>query len=212
MADKIVPLNRGVPTIAAPTRARARLFEHPLTAACIAAAMALALAVMFAYFALGFDGRESRKWYVLLPPGVVLSAVANPSVLIAFLPCACAVEVYRGASESWRVATRLFPVAAAIIIWGQRLYSNRLQFAGFLYALGMVISICVMESVPRLRQGNFAGTGQTVTFPLYAESMIALLAVPWRRAWPAWGAFTLHVLFGIVWYSAALFMPFGTFL
>ena len=61
-------------------------------------------------------------------------------------------------------------------------------------------------------QGNLTWTGQTVTFLLYVERVIALMALPWLRSWPAWAAFALHVFFGIVWYSAALLMPLGTFL
>ncbi|MGO4305369.1 hypothetical protein [Cupriavidus sp. RAF12] len=225
---------------------------------------ALAVPVVAAYFMLAFEGRNHWAWRVLLPIGIVLSAVAKPSFLIAFLPCVCAVELYRGLSGSWRLAARnlalvavpasialalqflmtfngagegqgltfapfvvyggssdvlaklpaslLFPLVAGAVIWRQRAWSNELRFAWFMYVVGMAISLCVAESGPRMMHGNFAWTGQTVTFLLYVESTIALTGMPWRRAWPAWGAFGLHVLFGVVWYLAAYFLPLGTFL
>ncbi|MGJ7612697.1 hypothetical protein [Variovorax sp. GB4R4] len=225
---------------------------------------ALSIAVLFAYFRVAFEGQKGAVWMVILPVGVILSAVAKPSFLIAFLPCVCAVEFYRALSGSWKAALRnltlvaipacivlalqyrvtfngspgggglgfapfavyggpadvlkklpgslLFPVVAAVVIWRQRAKANRLLFAWFLYAVGMTISICVVESGGRMMQGNFAWTGQTVTFLLYVESAIAVAAVAWRRAWPAWAAFGLHVIFGAIWYSAALLMPIGTFL
>ncbi len=223
---------------------------------------AIAVGVLFVYFALAFEGRRGVVWRLLLPIGVLLSAIAKPSFLIAFLPCVCAVAflqavagrrkhgarilllvmipacitlalqfgmtygeggggltfapflVYGGAAEvltKWP-ASLLFPLVAAAMIWRQRACSSPFLFSWLLYAVGMAISICLVETGPRMMHGNFAWTGQTVTFLLYVESAIALMALPWRRVWPAWAAFTLHVFFGIVWYSAALLMPIGTFL
>tara|TARA_R110002072_G_scaffold102260_2_gene224992 strand:+ start:619 stop:1782 length:1164 start_codon:yes stop_codon:yes gene_type:complete len=224
---------------------------------------ALAVPVLFAYVALTFEEREGAVWPLLLPVGIVLSAIAKPSFLIAFVPCVCAVEISRAVGGRRKSAARnvalvaipacvvlllqylmayggagsgglgfapflvyggaakvltklpgslLFPVAAAAMVWRQRTCSHRLLFAWFLYAVGMTISVCFVETGGRMMQGNFAWTGQTVTFLLYVESVIALLAVPWQRAWPAWGAFALHVLFGIIWYLAAFMFPLGTFL
>lgn len=225
---------------------------------------AIAIPVVGAYFIMAFEGRDNWMWRVLLPIGIILSAVAKPSFLIAFLPCVCAVEICRCFSGSWKVAARnialvavpagivltlqflmtyngsgggqglrfapflvyggaydvlaklpaslFFPAVVAAVICRQRIRSSELLFAWFLYVVGMAISVCVVESGPRMMDGNFAWTGQTVTFLLYVESTIALMGVSWQRAWPAWGAFGLHVLFGIVWYLAAFFFPLGTFL
>lgn len=223
---------------------------------------AMAIVVMCVYFAIAFEGRQGAVWRLLLPVGIVLSAIAKPSFLIAFLPCACAVEFFRAVNDSWRPAARkialiaipaclvltlqyvvtfdqsggglgfapflvyggatqvlpklpgslLFPLVAAAVIWRERAWSNQLLFGWFLYAVGMVLSVCPIETGPRMMAGNFAWTGQTVTFLLYVESTIALMALAWLRAWPAWGAFALHVCFGTIWYSAALFLPVATFL
>lgn len=226
---------------------------------------ALAVAVLFVYFAIAFEGRQGIVWRILLPVGIVLSAVAKPSFLIAFLPCVCAVEFMRALLGSWRPAARnlalvaipaclvlalqfqmayaeggrangigfmpfvvyggaavvltklpgslLFPVVTAAIIWRQRAWTSPLLFAWFLYAVGMIISTCVVEvgSSSRMMEGNFAWTGQTVTFLLYVESAIALLPLPRQRAWPAWAAFAVHVFFGAIWYLAPLLLPLGTF-
>jgi hypothetical protein len=225
----------------------------------------LALVVMFTYFALAFKSeRANRIYQVLLPVGVVLSAIAKPSFLIAFVPCVCLCEVYRATSGQWRLAARnlifvalpavvvlalqfrmtytaggnggglglapflvyggaadvipklpaslLFPVVAGVVLRRNGGFNSRMRFTWLLYAIGMIISTCLVEIGPRMMQGNFAWTGQTVTFLLYVETAIALMAVPGRHAWPAWWAFGLHVLFGIIWYSAALFLPLGTFL
>jgi hypothetical protein len=225
---------------------------------------ALAIAVMFVYFSLAFNRRDGWGWLVALPIGVVLSAVAKPSFLIAFVPCVCAVELYRGITGSWRAAIRnsslvampacivlalqfwmtftgnggggglalapflvyggsadvlaklpaslLFPVTAVVVLWRQAAKHKALEFAWFLYIVGMAISFCVVESGPRMMHGNFAWTGQTVTFLLYVESTIALMALPWWRAWPAWIAFGLHVMCGVVWYSAAYVFPINAFM
>jgi hypothetical protein len=226
---------------------------------------ALALAIMFSYFALVLDERGNWAcWRILLPIGIVLSAIAKPSFLIAFLPCAGAVELYRAATGSWRTAARnlvltalpaicvlalqyrmtfnsdgsggglafapflvyggavnllvklpgslFFPLVAAIVFLRERYYAPNLLFTWFIYAIGMLISVCFVEAGPRMMQGNFAWTGQTVTFLLYVESTICLTAIAWDRSWYAWGALALHVLFGIIWFSAAFFMPLGTFL
>jgi hypothetical protein len=221
---------------------------------------ALAVGVLFVYFAL--EERQGAVWRILLPIGIVLSAIAKPTFMIAFLPCVCAVEFFRAvAGRPWRPAagnvalvavpacivlalqygmaygegggglgfapflvyggpsevlpklpaSLLFPVVAAVMVWRQRAVSRQLAFAWFLYAVGMAISLCAVESGPRLGDGNFAWTGQTVTFLLYVESAVALMAMPWRRAWPAWAAFALHVFFGMVWYLAPLLLPLGTF-
>ncbi|MGO4395003.1 hypothetical protein AB4Z46_26970 [Variovorax sp. M-6] len=225
----------------------------------------LALAVTFAYFAIALEnGKASRVQQVLLPIGVVLSAVAKPSFLIAFVPCVCLWEFYRVTSGQWRLAARnlllvvlpavivlalqfrmtytaggtggglafapflvyggaadvlsklpaslLFPVVAAVVIWRGGGFDSRMRFVWLLYGIGMIISTCIVEAGPRMMQGNFAWTGQTVTFLLYVQSAIALCRLPRRSALPGWVAFAPHVVFGAVWYSAALFMPLGTFL
>ncbi|WP_067757707.1 hypothetical protein [Orrella dioscoreae] len=215
--------------------------------------------IMLAYFMIGFRSKGTLFWYVLLPASILLSAISKPSFLIAFLPCAMAVELYRyflgqrgaalrnmaliampativlafqftmtygsasetgigfapflvygGAAEvlSKLPGSLLFPVITAYIIWRQGVAPSELKFAWFLYAFGMIVSICLVETGHQQPAGNFAWTGQAVTFMLYVESMIALLAVPTRRAWPAWAAFALHVAFGVILYSAGfVFAP-----
>jgi hypothetical protein len=224
---------------------------------------ALALVVMLCYFSVAFRGNGSWKVRAALAVGIVLSAVAKPSFLIAFLPCACAVELYRGATGAWKVALRnfallavpgcivlaaqfkmtyggdgggaglgiapfvvyggttevlsklwgslLFPVTAAVVVWRARAVSAELRFAWLLYVFGMAISVCLVESGPRMAHGNFAWTGQTVSFIIYVESAIALMALGWKQAWPAWLAFAFHVVFGVIWYSAGFVLERGTF-
>lgn len=225
----------------------------------------LALAVIFAYFAVAIESGMAI-WFqrVLLPIGVVLSAIAKPSFLIAFVPCVCLWELFRITSGQWRLAARnlllvvlpavivlalqfrmtytaggtggglafapflvyggaadvfsklpaslLFPVVAGGAIWRGGGFDSRLRFVWLLYCIGMIISTCIVESGPRMMQGNFAWTGQTVTFLLYVQSAISLCRLPKQSALPGWVAFAPHVVFGVVWYAAALAMPLGTFL
>lgn len=199
----------------------------------------LALAVTFAYFAIALEsGKASRVLQVLLPIGVVLSAVAKPSFLIAFVPTVCLWELYRVTSGHWRLAARnvmlvvfpaaillalqfrmtytaggtagglafapflvyggaaevlsklpaslLFPVVVAAVVWRGVGFDSRIRFAWLLYGIGMIISTCIVESGPRIMQGNFVWTGQTVTFLLYVQSAITLCRLPWRSAQLGW--------------------------
>lgn len=75
----------------------------------------------------------------------------------------------------------------------------------------MLISLCVVETGPRLMHRNFAWTGQVVTFLLYVESAIALVAVSWRQSILAWIAFAIHVIFGAIWFATPYFMLVGTY-
>jgi hypothetical protein len=225
----------------------------------------LALAVMFAYFSIALEGGTvSRTQWVLLPLGVILSAVAKPSFLIAFVPCVCLWECYRVvASRRWGLAARsfllvvlpaglvlafqfrmtyaaggaagglafaapftvyggatvvlpklpgslFFPVIAGMTIWRCGGFDLRLRFTWLLYGIGMFISACIVEAGPRMMHGNFAWTGQTVTFLLYVQTSIALCGLR-RHALLGWVAFAPHVVFGAVWYLVALFLPMGTF-
>lgn len=221
----------------------------------------LAVISIYAYFALAFDSRDEFYLKLMLPLSIVLSAIAKPSFLIAFLPCACLVELIRAFRGSWRLALRnigliagpaivalafqfrmtyegtgsglgvapfkvyggalevltklpaslLFPIAALVVLTAAGKVSEKLKFSWFLYAVGMLISLCVVETGPRLMHGNFAWTGQAVTFILYVESAIALVAISWRKSILAWIAFAIHVIFGAIWFATPYFMLVGTY-
>jgi hypothetical protein len=75
--------------------------------------------IIYAYFALSFDKRRNAALLVILPLAIVLSALAKPSFLIVFLPCAFAVEIARATRSSWKEVARplaLFVLPALIVL------------------------------------------------------------------------------------------------
>lgn len=217
--------------------------------------------IIYAYFALFFDERKSSALLVILPLSIVLSALAKPSFLIVFLPCAFAVEIARATRSSWREVARnlalfilpalivlafqyrmnfstsgsgigfspfkvfggakdvllkfpasiFFPVIAAWVLHRVDGFTKKLAFVWFLYGVGMFVGFCIVETGPRIMHGNFAWTAQVVTFILYIESAISLGAIEWEKAFPAWCAFGLHVIFGAIWFATPYFMLVGTY-
>lgn len=84
--------------------------------------------IVYAYFALSFDERKSAALLVVLPLAIVLSALAKPSFLIVFLPCAFAVEIARATRSSWREVARnlaLFVLPALIVL----VFQYRMNFS-----------------------------------------------------------------------------------
>lgn len=217
--------------------------------------------IVYAYFAISFDRRESAALQAILPVAIVLSALAKPSFLIVFLPCAFVVEISRAKRSSWQEIVRnlslfvlpalvvlafqyrmnfsasgagigfapfkvfggakdvllkfpasiLFPVISAWVLYRTGEFTKKLAFAWFLYVVGMFVGFCIVETGPRLMHGNFAWTAQVVTFILYIESAISLCSIEWRKALPAWCAFGLHVIFGVIWFATPYFMRVGTY-
>lgn len=80
------------------------VYHNPTQVLC----KALAIPIMFAYFSMAFKHDKAWWWRVLLPIAVILSAVAKPSFLIAFLPCVCATELYQFCTGSRQAALRNF--------------------------------------------------------------------------------------------------------
>lgn len=226
----------------------------------------LSLLIMAIYYSVIISNGVSRKGllYFALPILIVLSALAKPSFLIAFLPCAVAVEfcrfilasrrqavsnlaliavpalivltfqylmtfasteagnglgfapfiVYGGASEvlSKLPAALLFPLVTLCLAAGIRRLTARLIFSWLMLIVGLGISFCVVETGPRMMQGNFAWTGQTVIFLLYVESALYLVSQPLNKTWAGWTVFIPHVACGIVLAVATTLFPANVFL
>ncbi|WP_397451931.1 hypothetical protein [Pseudomonas sp. NA-150] len=216
----------------------------------------ISLLIMTIYYSVIISNSATRKGLLklALPILIILSALAKPSFLIVFLPCAAAVELYRFIFSSRRQAVYnfiliampavtalifqylmtfsspqagnglafapflvyggasdvisklpgalLFPLVTLCIAVATRRLTPRLIFSWFMLVVGLGISFCVVESGPRMMQGNFAWTGQTVIFLLYAESAFFLFSQPFNRAWAGWTALIPHVACGVVWFIA----------
>jgi hypothetical protein len=96
----------------------------------------------------------------------------------------------------------LFPGVVLALALYLRGTTPRLWFAWLLLLIGLAISFLLAEGGSRLKHGNFFWTGQTVMFLLYVESLLCLVALKPRQAWPGWVAFVPHVLCGFVHYGA----------
>lgn len=216
----------------------------------------ISLLIMTIYYSVVIYNGPTRKeiLYFTLPVLIILSALAKPSFLIVFLPCAVVIELYRftflsryqavhnltlialpaatvlifqylmtfsspqsgnglefapfivygGASDvlTKLPGTLLFPLFTLCIAVITRRLTPRLIFSWFMLIIGLGISFCVVESGPRMMQGNFAWTGQTVIFLLYAESALFLFSQPFSQTWVGWTALIPHVACGFVWYIA----------
>jgi hypothetical protein len=227
----------------------------------------LALAVVFAYSACFFRSERPRRPLHLagIAALCILSALAKPSFLIAFVPATGFVAMIDAARRNWRrVANWIWAIAlpsAAILLWQARFtyggdgsagivfapfavftdpvevswkllaslafpltvfvtYGRRtmadpdLRFAAIYLIIGLVFTLLLAESGPRMQQGNFAWTGQLGVFLSYVGSFLFLIARQreQRAANLAWIVFGLHVVSGSIWMGANLLFEAPSFL
>jgi hypothetical protein len=227
---------------------------------------ALAIVLLYGRWFLNDEQGLSIGRALLLAACCVLSALAKPSFIIAFLPAAGIIGILHLWRGEWRRAlvavgtiaipsmivlglqfhltygagsgngsaeiiwapfvvgggaralfsklpgSLLFPLVVLILAWRSHATTRRLRFTWLLLCVGLAESFLLAESGPRMMQGNLFWTAQTVMFLLYVESMLFAASQKWRQFKSAWAVMAVHVLFGIIFYTATALFPAGRYL
>lgn len=186
----------------------------------------------------------------------LLSAIAKPSFLIAFLPLAGVVSLWdlahRRTTMFWTYVIGIaipstiilalqylwtygsaagggiafmpfalvtpeyvrhmplslaFPIAVTCFMWRAAFASRRYVLTLAMLVLGFLYVCLLAEIGPRMMDGNFGWTAQTVLFLMYVESLLlAVQAQGWKR-YVLGAVFLVHVAFGAIFAAANAFFP-----
>ena len=107
----------------------------------------------------------------------------------------------------------LLPLAVIIAVGGRERLPAQLLFAWLLLLVALAYTLLLVETGPRMMEGNFAWSAQIGVFILYVESILFTLQ-HWNKLSQAGriaivASISMHVLSGCILYGAASLFPGG---
>jgi hypothetical protein len=162
--------------------------------------------------------RLARKQYVNLtallfgiglPAGLMLAwqflitYYGDEGSSIRFLPFAV-MEASSGYLAPKLFLSILFPLSVLISYFKQVLKDTRMALAWLVFAFGILYTYLFAETGQRFLDGNFGWSGEIALVLLFAVSTLFWLENSTKREsyqWWLYAAWSLHVLFGLIYYS-----------